>query len=490
MKWWGLFGASCCLVFTASPSTAQETCQVPIVVPGFGGFAGDTTGSIDDYNPGPGGCTGVDASGPDHIVQYTPAAGELVDIVLTPTAADYDPSLWVFTACGASPVPESSCVAGADRHGRGVAEKIEFLPLTGATPYYVAIDGYDDLPFGHPWGPYIFELRASVIPDDCPAAREVLMLPAADALDTSIGTATLDPAPGCGLASQPGPDLVYVVDPPYAAALTVVVSPAGFNGSLYAVTECAQPAATCVAGSDVAGVGGAETIMLTTTPGTPTYVVVDSPDAGGGAYEIRFIVGEDCAAPVLVDALPFTAEGDSSAASNDIDLSTTACTGWRTRSPDVVYEIRSAADVYVDILLEPINLAVDGSLYVVTDCAQPDATCVAGADKGGEGAPELLRAMLVPAGQPYYVVVDSATFDAGLYRITITASDRTLLYAVRDPGGVRLRFTGTSANYEIARSEDEQFTVNLTVLDPAAPGPELLDASATGSMLFYRATGN
>ena len=109
----------------------------------------------------------------------------------------------------------------------------------------------------------------------------------------------------------------------------------------------------------------------------------------------------------------------SNPAQNDYDLCPgnpncgTSCTGFGAPGRDVVYriEVPSAGNVlHVIYQLSPIE--ADATLYLVTDCGNVAATCVAGEDTGSGTPPETLDYSFTAPGT-YYLILDAFVPDAG-----------------------------------------------------------------------------
>ena len=82
---------------------------------------------------------------------------------------------------------------------------------------------------------------------------------------------------------------------------------------------------------------------------------------------------------------------------------TGGCTGFTALGRDLVYQIIAAAG---DQLSVTYTSSADGSIYIITDCANPTTTCVAGADATFSGQPEVLNYAFTSAGV-YYLILDS-----------------------------------------------------------------------------------
>jgi hypothetical protein len=107
--------------------------------------------------------------------------------------------------------------------------------------------------------------------------------------------------------------------------------------------------------------------------------------------------------------------GTTRFATNDYDLCpgvpecASSCTGFNSPGKDVVFrlDIGSAGDALdLTYVLDPA--ATDASLYIVTDCGDPQGSCVLGQDSGDATPPEHLNYRF-PAPGTYYLILDAFT---------------------------------------------------------------------------------
>jgi hypothetical protein len=103
---------------------------------------GDTTGHTDDFSTLPVVCAQsayASVAGPDLVYSLSLGAGNDLTILLTPTVATYDASIYLFEGCGAT----ESCVMAADA---GIEGEIEQLHVSGLAPgtYYLYVDSFFD----------------------------------------------------------------------------------------------------------------------------------------------------------------------------------------------------------------------------------------------------------------------------------------------------------------------------------------------------------
>ena len=128
---------------------------------------------------------------------------------------------------------------------------------------------------------------------------------------------------------------------------------------------------------------------------------------GPSRQDVRATAGDTCAAATVINpaALPFFDEGTITGAGNDIDPGIGGCASGP--GADVVYSFTPSATDSYSIGATPLGSTFDLSLYIITDCANPAGTCVAGTNARPLGKGETLTAQLT-AGTHYFIVVDDA----------------------------------------------------------------------------------
>jgi redox-sensitive bicupin YhaK (pirin superfamily) len=119
-------------------------------------------------------------------------------------------------------------------------------------------------------------------------------------------------------------------------------------------------------------------------------------------------------------ALPFgtTFTFDNTGATNAYTTSNGGCTGYTANGNDVVYYVELVEDQQFTVQCQT---DYDIAIYLVTDCADIDGTCVAGADNTvSEGFEEIV----FDAGEnpgTYYLILDgySSSGYAGIWTVTV-----------------------------------------------------------------------
>lgn len=122
------------------------------------------------------------------------------------------------------------------------------------------------------------------------------------------------------------------------------------------------------------------------------------------------LAGDTCASATIINpaALPFTEDGTTVGANNDIDPTNGGCANGG--GLDVVYAFTPATTGVYSLGVTPTNASFDPSLYILTNCSAVDS-CIAGANENAVGKGEFLTVSL-SAGTQYFIVVDSPFADA------------------------------------------------------------------------------
>jgi hypothetical protein len=237
----------------------------------------------------------------------------------------------------------------------------------------------------------------------------------------------IDPGP-VGCAPGPGKDVVYSFTPAVTDVYTIGATPStSFDVSLYIVTDCSNPAGTCVAGTNAKGFDRGEFLTPALTAGTRYFIVVDTPTVDNNAAGFHFSLrrgipaNDTCATATVIDPsrLPFLVSGTTFGATNNLDPGTPCfASAQSTHGADVVFQFTPADSQLYIITVTPSG-RFDVSVYVTTDCATI-AGCF-GADVGGAGAPEVLRRSLT-AGTNYFIVVDAFGNDTGDFAFSLQPS--------------------------------------------------------------------
>jgi hypothetical protein len=403
-------GTTTAQVSVTVASSNGDQCADPFLITGSGTFSGNTQTAVDDYSPGPGGCTGFSASGPDVVYRVPLQTGDRLQASLTPTPTAWDASLYLVNSC--SNVAQG-CVAGQDN---GNPEEVDYTAAT-AGDFFLIVDG-----FSSAGGAY--ELTVTLNPAPVPNDQ------CGGAIDASSGgvftgdtrNATEDYSPGTGGCTgfpATAKDVTYVVNLQAGERLQASLD-APWDSALYVVTDCSDPAQSCLDGEDN---GNPEEIDVVAPSAGPYFLVVDGYRNATGSFSLSVSIsppvvgGETCSTAVAVPAGGGSFQSTTDGFNNDY-APPQSCFGAESAGPDLVYSISAAAGDVVEVLGE-FDAALDGSVYLLNDCADLATGCLGGSDTGSAGEAEGFRFVPQQAGT-YYVVVDAAvSTTAGGHDLTI-----------------------------------------------------------------------
>lgn len=235
---------------------------------------GDNTGLVD--NNASYSCVSWNESGGEIVYEFVLATDQIVNFALSGMTADFD--LFLLGSC--DPL---DCITYAD-------VSVTTSCLTAGT-YYVVVDGYNGAT-----GSFTLTVTCTDCPtppdnDVCETAIDLCAAAGEKTFDGSFSLsystllANNDYSPGvypssCTGYGASGGDVVYVVC--LNAGGTLDVTQTGTHDmALYLITDCADPAGTCVAGSDNCCSGADEIISYTSVAGGTYYLIVDGYSSGG-----------------------------------------------------------------------------------------------------------------------------------------------------------------------------------------------------------------
>ncbi len=147
----------------------------------------------------------------------------------------------------------------------------------------------------------------------------------------------------------------------------------------------------------------------------PYLVVYDDPPPAN----------DTCAGAVVVSGTPGSSSytGDTTLAINDYDCNA-ACVGNLPHGdPDVAYSITLPAFCTVCVTLNQSVMSWNGAVYMVTDCADVNGTCVAGASGWLAGGLDETFCYSDTSTQTYYIIVDGRTGGgSGAFQLDVNVS--------------------------------------------------------------------
>jgi hypothetical protein len=207
------------------------------------------------------------------------------------------------------------------------------------------------------------------------------------------------------------------------------------------------------------------------------------------AQDVFPAAGDTCAAATVISpaSLPFTEESTTLGAASDIDPGFGSCA--QGPGPDVVYSFTpSASDIYAVGATPVGGSSFDLSLYIVTDCASPASTCVAGANNQGLAKGEVVRVSLT-AGTRYFIVVDSPQISgSGPFHFSLRRggpiNDNCASPVVIDPG--RLPFAASATTF--GATNDFNPGEPCLRADQSGSGPDIVYQFTSGDSQNYDVT--
>ncbi|MDY0058312.1 MAG: proprotein convertase P-domain-containing protein [Myxococcota bacterium] len=159
------------------------------------------------------------------------------------------------------------------------------------------------------------------------------------------------------------------------------------------------------------------------------------------------------------------------------DLSRNGCTRGLTQGPDMPFVVHLERG---QTLTAKLETEWDGALYLVRDCEQAEATCVAGADLSPENVEETLTYTAAEAGDFYLIVDAYALRSSGPFRLTAAVDGECLGH--RDCAG-EARCVEFHCVVPECATDADCLTPGATCLDERCIPPECLadaDCAAEG----------
>jgi hypothetical protein len=211
-----------------------------------------------------------------------------------------------------------------------------------------------------------------------------------------------------------GHDVVFRINITAGDSLWINYTSLNANGSIYIIADCDDVMNTCVWGEDQNTFGLVEGLRYRFPFSGVYYVILDSRDAG--SWSTWTATGALlCANPPppndrCVDALPvpcgnFNWSGTTVFATNDYYFSeNTACTGFPADGKDVVYRVDAYAGDTLHV--EYRALTSDATIYLVSDCSDVVANCIAGKDESVSSEYEIFEYAFTTGGT-YYLILDT-----------------------------------------------------------------------------------
>ncbi|MFT7626122.1 MAG: hypothetical protein ACI9WU_005315, partial [Myxococcota bacterium] len=455
----GWSGGAAAGSYTLEVFALGDRCEQPFAVTALPfSFEGATVGAGADYAYSSGQCpgeaTGWGAASADQVFAFVAPETRQYTVTLV---ADFDSTLFVTTDCAD---PGGSCLAANDEDGNDQTEQVT-IDLHEGDPVFIVVDGYSN--FTNIAGTYVLTVEGACTPacggkacgDDgcggtcgacgpteacdgsgqcqnsgetCDTAIAVGSVPFSTSGDTS--TANDDTAysvgdclPETGGWGDGANDLVWAFTAPTDGNYSMLLD-AAYDSTIYVLTDCdAIGPATCLAGDDQIG-DMAERADVTLVAGQTVFVVVDGFGFGaGGTFDLDIVrTGDTCPAALEIGALPFTAQADTGNAASDYGYLAGSCApetgGWGAAANDQAWAFVAPANGSYRVTLDA---TYDSNLYVVSDCAAVDATCLAGDET--LGVEEVV--VTLTSGQAVFIIVDgwgNSSSQSGAYSLTVESA--------------------------------------------------------------------
>jgi serralysin len=184
-----------------------------------------------------------------------------------------------------------------------------------------------------------------------------------------------------------------------------------------------------VASDDDSGPGAYSLLSYTATYTGVYYVGIAGYSASYTGIYQAFITcqvpqpppaNDQCAGAITIECGNVDFSGSTAFATADytpLASGTGGCTGYPAVGKDVVYVIYATGGDVLDVNYTSV---ADGSVYLITDCANPTTTCVAGADATLTGVAEHLVYNVTTSGTYYLILDNYGTGAGGAYTLTGT----------------------------------------------------------------------
>lgn len=162
-----------------------------------------------------------------------------------------------------------------------------------------------------------------------------------------------------------------------------------------------------------------------TVPGTYYLRVRSSASSYKGNYVLTVVSplppppNDTCAGAIPLPLVPaYSVSTSTAGALNDYTLTAAGCTGDTADDADIVYSVTLEAEQEITLVWTPIDFFY-ATLYVVTNCADAQGSCVAG-EAVGTGAQTVHFQNTTGVATTYYIICDSYR-GSGAATLTIQA---------------------------------------------------------------------
>ena len=190
---------------------------------------------------------------------------------------------------------------------------------------------------------------------------------------------------------------------------------------------------------------------------TDYYIEIDGHNGPNVPYLIVFddplSANDTCADALMVPGATgsYSYSGDTTFANDDYNCNATCVGGLPHGEMDVAYAITLPAGCEACVSLNQSEMLWNGGVYMVSDCADVDGTCVAGASGWLAGSEDETFCYRTEATATYYIIVDGRTNGGfGPFQLDVSVSclaGPSNLVCTETPQGVDLAWTNND-NYD------------------------------------------
>jgi len=263
---------SCGIVCQGNDDVASAT-----VIPGIPYVdAGSTVACVNNYDET---CPYSGSTSPDVVYEYTPAADEIIKVVLCNSS--YDTKVYIYEN---SVTPGSPYACDDDGCGAalGYTSILDCTPVTGGNTYYIVIDGY-----GGASGDYVLEVdECQCLNDDVGSAVVIGGLPYSFVGTTEDCVDNYDEV--CPYSGSTSPDVVFEYTPAADQIINLsLCNPAtDYDTKLYLYENSVTPGSPYACNDDFCPGFISEISCLPITGGNTYYIIVDGYAGDYGNYEL------------------------------------------------------------------------------------------------------------------------------------------------------------------------------------------------------------
>ena len=379
-------------------------------------------------------CTKTATAGADLFYGFTVTGGRTYKVTLTPDK-DFDPALYVFTACSSA---GSTCLAGVDSGYSGGVETIKFTAAATAT-YLVAVDSRHAVGSSYAQGSFSLTVEEFTKPSNDTCAKPKTMAWSsgkATVIGDTFYSQDQYATVSCGSKLKfDGPQLYYKVALTSGKKYLATLTPSNaYDAAMYAFPASTSCSAAAISSAckgrwtDSGSKGAVETLMISPGSSGSWILAADSWDKNAygtftmSVQELNTPTNNTCAAASALTfptgASKLTVKGFTYAATNSVALTKSDCTKNATSGPDVFYQLKLDQGKTYKLKLD--GSGYNASLYLFTSCSYVSSTC--GAGMGSDGSTTAAESITLKpsATLNYYIGVDGrGAADSGPYTLTV-----------------------------------------------------------------------